>query len=138
MANESPGQTVLHEWTHLDWIGQTVDAPGPDGVDTYGYTRTAELYDTTHVDNQGERWGGENVVKNADNYAVFASYHAYNQEPWAPPDGRAGFGCKDVWPRNPLDVAIFQPPKPAKVGLLRRSFESFRMFLELSLLRYVL
>ena len=53
-------------------------------------------------------------MQNADSFAVFASYHAYNQESYAPPDERSGFGCKDVWPRKDGALATFDPPKPVK------------------------
>lgn len=94
-----PGQTVVHEWAHLVWIQKA----NVDMAETYGFKQCADLY----VAKDGDK----NVIKNADSFANFASYHAYNQEPYAPTDGRKGFSCKDVWPRLGGNNAVFSPDK---------------------------
>ncbi len=75
-------------------------------AETYGFLQCAQLFKETN--------GDEKALKNADSFANFASYHAYNQEPYAPTDGRPGFSCKDVWPRDSANNAIFNPVKPVK------------------------
>ena len=92
------GQTIVHEWAHLTWI-KGANANGQD--ETYGYEQCAELVQKPDENNK-------NVARNnADNWAVLASYQAYNQEPWAP-TGKAS-GCKDVWPRD--GQGNYDPPK---------------------------
>ncbi len=93
------GQTVVHEWAHLTWI-QNANVGLPE---TYGFKQCADLYIANN--------GAVDVLKNADSFANFASYHAYNQEPYAPTDGRPGFSCKDVWPRLGGNNAVFSPDK---------------------------
>ena len=88
MLSEYSGQTVVHEWTRLTWIKGTTDRPVPGSNNVYyEYGDCAKLYNVQN---------GEYVEFHADSYAVFASYHAYNQKLYAHPDGRPGFGCKDV------------------------------------------
>ena len=96
------GQTVVHEWAHLVWIQKA----NVELDEIYGFKECADLYKATD--------GEKNAVNNADSFAVFASYHAYNQEPYAPADERRGFGCKDVWPRLGGNNAVFSPDKPVK------------------------
>ncbi len=101
------GQTVVHEWSHLLWVqGANKDAPPKNEV--YGFQQCAELYKNNND-------GDKQAMNNADTFAVFASYHSYNQESYAPTDGRPGFSCKDVWPRLGGNNAVFNPnPKPVK------------------------
>ena len=92
------GQTIIHEWAHLTWI-RGANRNSQD--ETYGYEQCAELVNKPDEDNT-------NVARNnADNWAVLASYQAYNQEPWAPTE--QGSGCRDVWPRD--GQGNFDPPK---------------------------
>lgn len=58
--------------------------------------------------------GKVEALNNADSFAVFGSYNAYNQEGYAPTDTRPGFGCKDIWPRQAGRTDAFDPAKPGK------------------------
>ena len=89
---------MLHEWAHLPWI-QSANF-NPDSDEVYGYQQVAQLF---------QDQGTAVVMNNADTFAVFSSYHAYNQETWAPTDPRPNFGCKDVWPQA---GGSFNPAKP--------------------------
>lgn len=85
------------------WIADANPHP-KQNPEIYGFHEVAQLY-------KDKGWLG--ASQNADSYAVFASYNAYNQEEYAPSDGREGFGCKDVWPRGTSN-ADFNPAKPVK------------------------
>ena len=89
---------MVHEWAHLPWI-QSANY-NPDSDEVYGFQEVAQLFQ-----NQGTAV----VMNNADTFAVFSSYHAYNQETWASTDTRPNFGCKDVWPQT---GGSFDPAKP--------------------------
>ena len=97
-AKMSPGQTIVHEWSHLSWIQMANSDPAT--VETYGFVEAARLY---------KNKGIVRAMNNADTWAVFASYNAYNQYAHAPTNGR---GCKDVWPRQGGNNQLFSPAKP--------------------------
>ena len=74
----------------------------PDQDETYFFDKCAQLF---------QDQGSASALNNADQFAVFSSYHAYNQESWAPTDARPAFGCHDVWPTT---GGNFNPAKPVK------------------------
>ena len=102
MFHHFKGQTLVHEWAHLHYIRRAnFDAGDPE---VYGFEEAATL----------ARDDLDRAMRNADNFAVFASYNAYNQEPYAPSNNRPNAACKDVWPRDGSNNAVFRPAKPNK------------------------